>query len=124
MTEQEWLAGNDPKLMLKSLCGKASNRKLRLFAVACCNRIRPVLNDPLCDKLIDLAERFADGNTTEAKLDNVRGKVAGKYYDPWHGSGCEWQQIDDIGFKAGIAAGIYAAAGGESEAFQETVPEA
>jgi hypothetical protein len=125
MTEREWLACSDPKTMLKSLLGgKASNRKLRLFAVACCNRVRPALADPLCGKLIDLAERFADGNTTEAKLDDVRGKVAGRYYGPWHGSGHEWERIDDIGFKAGIAAAFYAAAGGQSEAFQETVPEA
>jgi len=124
MTEAEWLACNDPKKMLKSLGGKAGNRKLRLFAVACCNRLRSALADPLCEKLIDLAERFADGETAEATLDDVRGKVSGKYYDPWHGSGHEWEQIEDIGFKAGIAAAVYAAAGGQSEAYQETVPEA
>jgi len=35
MTEQEWLTSSEPWLMLSFLKGKASNRKLRLFACAC-----------------------------------------------------------------------------------------
>jgi len=45
MTEQEWLAGTDPKPMLEFLRGKASERKLRLFAAASFKRLnRPAAN--------------------------------------------------------------------------------
>ena len=39
MTEQAWLASADPEKLLGFLRGKASDRKLRLFAVACCREL-------------------------------------------------------------------------------------
>ncbi|HVS35505.1 MAG TPA: hypothetical protein VMS17_07985 [Gemmataceae bacterium] len=43
MTEAEWDAGADPTPMLELLRDKASERKLRLFAAACCRRIWDML---------------------------------------------------------------------------------
>jgi hypothetical protein len=60
MTEQEWLVCTDPKKMLGFLGGKASERKLRLFACACCGRISDLL-DRIGTQAVEVAERYADG---------------------------------------------------------------
>ena len=35
MTEQQWLSGSDPRVMLDQVRDQVSARKLRLFACAC-----------------------------------------------------------------------------------------
>lgn len=69
MTEAEWLACADPMPMLAFLRGKASDRKLRLFALACCRRIWHRLIDPRSQEAIDTAERYADGLAVRDELD-------------------------------------------------------
>jgi hypothetical protein len=66
MTEAKWLACTDPQKMLEFLWGKASERKLRLFAVAAAREKHRPSQPP---EIIEVAERFADGLAT---LDEIR----------------------------------------------------
>jgi len=70
MTEAEWLACEDPTPMLEFLQGQVSERKLRLFAVACSRRIWKLLaNEPR--QWIEVAEQYADGLVTQKELNNA-----------------------------------------------------
>jgi hypothetical protein len=60
MTEAKWLVCTDPQEMLESLRGKGSERKLRLFGVACCSRVWGLLPDKEYRDLVALVERYAD----------------------------------------------------------------
>jgi hypothetical protein len=68
MTELEWLTSPDRLAMLDFLQDQASDRKLRLFAVACCRRLWPLLNEEVCRETVRAAERYADGLASEAEL--------------------------------------------------------
>jgi hypothetical protein len=68
MTEAEWLARTDPAPMLEFLRGRASDRKLRLFGVACCRRGWENLTDPKARRALELVERAADGSDIRVKL--------------------------------------------------------
>jgi hypothetical protein len=61
MTEAEWLACHSPKAMLDFLRARVGPRKLRLFAVACCRRVWPLLTDPRSRAAVEVVERYADG---------------------------------------------------------------
>jgi hypothetical protein len=61
MTKAEWLTADDPVPMLEFLKGMASDRKLRLCAVACCRRAFAADVDEYARKIIGIAEAFADG---------------------------------------------------------------
>jgi hypothetical protein len=65
MTEAEWLACNDPQRMLRHLGRKASDRKLRLFAAACCRRSWRKLKNEYLRASIETAELFADGKVSQ-----------------------------------------------------------
>jgi hypothetical protein len=78
MTESQWLSTTNPHDMLAFLnerkpaglatlfswlgfaTGKASPRKLRLFACACCRRLGPLLADERSRQAIDVAELYVD----------------------------------------------------------------
>jgi len=82
VTEQEWLTGTDPLPLLEFLRGKASQRKLRLFAVACCRRLGDVLWD---EAPVVAGERYAEGLLGRGELEEIRAAAlaqAGTLYRP------------------------------------------
>jgi hypothetical protein len=75
MDEAEWLACDEPRELLAALRGKASDRKLRLFACACCRRVWHLMQGPSRHK-VAAAERQADGLPAPEESDPV-GDTAG-----------------------------------------------
>jgi len=75
MTETVSLACADPATMLSSLADRASPRKLRLFAAACCRRLLR-LQFPIEPEL-RILERFADGQAGTEEL--ARVGACGRY---------------------------------------------
>jgi hypothetical protein len=77
MTEAEWETCADPNPMLAWLYNRASSRKQRLFACACCRRVWPYLTDERCKHVIEVLERYADGLAQDQELNAA-------LQDAWH----------------------------------------
>ena len=73
MTEQQWLKGVSPTPKLKYLRrNRTSDRKVRLFVVACCRRIYSLLPDDVFRQAVEVGERFADGLADVAELKSIQ----------------------------------------------------
>jgi hypothetical protein len=75
MTEHDWLECDQSRPMLDYLIHKASSRKFRLYAVACCRRIWAHLRDDGAREAVAVAERFAEGNADKQELNAARVAV-------------------------------------------------
>src|SRR5262245_39127447 len=65
--ESGWLACDDPALLVQRRNSRATSRKRRLCACACCRVAWDWLPDP-CRTATEVAEHFADGLATEEEL--------------------------------------------------------
>jgi hypothetical protein len=59
VTAVEWEAGDDPLRMLQEVSERLGMRELRLYAVASCRRLWPLL-DERCRQAVEAAEAWAD----------------------------------------------------------------
>jgi hypothetical protein len=71
VTEEEWLTATDPAPLLEFLRGRASERKLRLFAVACCRRVWELIPPGVARRAAEEAERHADGEIVAGERDGL-----------------------------------------------------
>ena len=74
MSEAEWLACDDRQPMLETFRGMLSDRKLRLFACACCRRIWQLLPEE-SKKAVIMAERYADGSASAEELGSAQERA-------------------------------------------------
>jgi hypothetical protein len=72
MTPRRWRAAADPDALLAYLAARpgrrGARRRDRLFACGCCRRVWDLLGDPRSRRAVEVAERFADGQTTAGQL--------------------------------------------------------
>jgi hypothetical protein len=100
MTEEDWVTTADPFAMLDSLRGWSTDRKMRLFACACCLQVyQSLVFGPGYDAVL-VAERHADGLCTDDDLKaanaSARGYVFEVYGDDgyWGDLGCVVTETD------------------------------
>jgi hypothetical protein len=90
MIEAEWLSCTNPSPMLELLRDEASERKVRLFAVACCRRVWSSLEHEEFRDAVRTAEAFADGLADRAELLQAHEKaraIFGSLHDKHNGPG-------------------------------------
>ena len=76
MTEQEWLTCAYPHSLVGFVIKKTTERKLRLFAVACCQRVKHLVDDEPCRAALEVFERFADREAADAESWAAQQQVA------------------------------------------------
>src|SRR4051812_17525622 len=85
MTEAEWLACPDPWPMLQFLRGRASERRLWLFACACCRRVWHRTPDPRSRRAVETVERVLEGEATLQDLEAARREAEAALRDARQG---------------------------------------
>ena len=68
MTEDEWLHSDWFVPQFDYVCRSASNRKCRLFSVACCRLVWDYLGTSRNQQIVELSEQYADRNIAYSQL--------------------------------------------------------
>jgi CheY-like chemotaxis protein len=65
---RRWETAASPRRMLAHLGSRATDRKLRLFACACCRQVWHLLTDECSRRAVEVAERHAEGECSGDEL--------------------------------------------------------
>ena len=88
MTEAEWLACGDPQPLIESLSCSISERKVRLFALACCRRVGHLFLGRHSWSAIEVGERAADGLASDTEREAAEAAAFQTFLDARvHGDG-------------------------------------
>src|SRR3954470_21914848 len=90
MTEADWLGATDPSPMLEFLRGKASERKLRLFMVACARLLWDRIPPGEMRDAVEAAERCADGTPWADELSGYCHRLSDMVLDYGRSTGRNW----------------------------------
>ncbi len=71
MTEVEWRVAIDPTPMLRSLPENAGSSDLCLFACACCDRIRRLMQDPRSMRAVELLRGAVQGGARREEIEHA-----------------------------------------------------
>ena len=112
MNEEAWVGCIDPTPMLEFMQGKSSDRKMRLFGVACCRRVWHLFTNEQCRETVELGERLADGLVAneERRAAALFGQTQGWY--GWFAAGMVLGKpaIESVGLGSDHAARMVATA--------------
>src|SRR4051794_14129301 len=86
MTEVEWWACTDPGVLLESVREQVSDRKLRLFACACCRTVWHLLHKR-ARRAVRATEEWLDGLLTSEEWERARAGMMSNTYWVAHLSG-------------------------------------
>jgi hypothetical protein len=77
ITEAAWLSSGETGPLLRAIAPIASDRKLHLYAIACCHRIAPLLPHPDSRRGIEVLEEFVEGRATSEEVNEINWYVEG-----------------------------------------------
>jgi hypothetical protein len=90
VTRDEWLSGTDPLEIVNAVAERLTDRKLRLFLVACCRRLCHLPTGPRLREAVEAAERFADGTCGQEEMEWMARTASEEIDTASHSQGLPW----------------------------------